>query len=622
MSFFFRRRGPAPDEPPPDELSPDERPSNAQAPVVLSRRQVRLLIGVFIANGIIIIVLAILALSTPAVQIVEKVAPQGVPLSTRTLVPTATPTNPPPVTPTPAPISPFGGGGAIAFTLRRNGNSDIYAVNAGDNQLVRLVSHPADDRDAAFSPDGSTLVFASHRDGNWDLYSMAVASGVTTRLTFSTTYEGAPAWSPDGKQIAFESYRNDNLDLYVMDRDGKNVKRLTTDPAPDTSPAWSPDGKSLAFSSYRNGNKDIYLLPLDIADGEKDLANLTNTPDRDEDTPAWSPDGTQLAYTSGRPGDQLIYVNTFDLKYKNLQEAEVGLFGQGSGPAWSPDGKAIAFTYHRGESDALIGANLGGWGVAQEAFGGREFIAHPTWTAKSIPAEAISRSLAEAPLKAPPLYTEIVSPTSKGQPPFVFVQMENIQPPGQMLSDAVDDSFRALRARVLLETGVDYLNLVGNTWRPMNHIARDGQSRRSYHVAGRAVDINQEPFQQAGVPTTIVREDIGGVTYWRVYIKAKNQDGSMGEPLREAPWALATGTAEGGAPMVTIPPGYYVDFTTLAKDYGWERVRAIWQWRSYYPDVEWWHFQKTDGLPWWQAMEQVYKEEDIIGSYGPYPGID
>ena len=96
----------------------------------------------------------------------------------------------------------------------------------------------------------------------------------------------------------------------------------------------------------------------------------------------------------------------------------------------------------------------------------------------------------------------------------------------------------------------------------------------------------------------------------------------MGQPLREAPWNLQVGTAEGGAPMATIPPGYYVDFTTLAKDYGWNRVRAIWRWRSYYPDVEWWHFQKTDGLPWWDAMKQVYKEEDIISSYGPYPGSD
>jgi TolB protein len=603
MSSFFRRSDSSEDKPP---------------FIALSRRQAVLLGVFFLFNLLVLLVLAVIAFSTPSVQLVEKIVPQAVTLPTRTIIPTPTPL---PVTPTPTPISPFGGGGALAFTLRRNGNSDIYAVNAGDKQLIRLVGNPADDRDASFSPDGEDLAFTSHRDGNWDIYRMDVASGVTARLTFSTTYDGAPAWSPDGKQIVFESYRGGSLNLYVMNRDGNNVRRLTTGPGPDMNPAWSPDGKSIAFSSYRNGNKDIYLLPLDSAEGENDLADLTNTPDRDEDNPAWSPDGTQLAYTSGRPGDQLIYVNTFDLKYKSLQEADVGLFGQGSEPIWSPDGKAIVFTYHRGDNDVLIGANLGGWGVAQEAFGGREFIAHPTWSEELIPQAAIQRSLADAPLKSPPLYTEVVSPTG-GTPPYVFVQLENVNPPGQMLSDAVDDSFRALRARVLVETGIDYLSLVGNTWRPMNHVPRDGQSRRSYHVAGRAVDINQEPFQSADNSTVIVREDIGGVTYWRVFIKAKKQDGSMGEPLREAPWLLQVGTSDGGKPMDKIPPGYYVDFTTLAQDYGWERVRAIYNWRSYYPDVEWWHFQKTDGLPWWEAMEQVYKEEDIIKSYGPYPGSD
>ena len=134
MSFFSRRRGPTPDEQPLEDAPLDDRPANDPAPIVLSRHQVRLLVAVFIANVIIIIVLAILALAVPTVQIVEKLVPQPIALSTRTLVPTLTPTSPPPVTPTPTPISPFGGGGAIAFTLRRNGNSDIYAVNAGENQ--------------------------------------------------------------------------------------------------------------------------------------------------------------------------------------------------------------------------------------------------------------------------------------------------------------------------------------------------------------------------------------------------------------------------------------------------------------------------------------------------------
>jgi len=612
MSSFFKRfRSPS------DSDEPEPPPPAPKPPVILSRGQVRLLFAFGIGNLILLIVLAALALQTPSVVTVV-LTPTPLALPPR---PTTTPT-PTPVLPTATP-DPFGGGGAIAFVLRRNGNSDIYAINVDRDGLIRLTSHPADDRDPAFSPDGTQLAFASHRDGNWDVYRMDLDSGVTTRLTISNTYEAAPAWSPDGQWIVFESYRDDNLDLYMMRaRDGSQVTRLTTDAAPEVNPTWSPDGKSIVFASYREGNKDIYLLPLDSEQGEDDLANLTNSPDRDEDNPAWSADGQQLAYTSGRPGDQLIYVNTFDPAFRSLQEAEVGLFGQGSGPAWSPDASAIAFTYHRGSSDALIAANIGGWGLAREAIGGREFINHPTWTSRPLSDETITRTVAAAPLAAPPLYTEVVSPTAPRQPTYVFVRLDEVAPGGHLLSDAVDDSFRALRARVQQETGTDYLSLLGSSWRAMNHIPREGQSRRSYHVAGRAMDIDQTPYNGGGNQIVFVREDIGYRTFWRVYLKAKKQDGTQGEPLREAPWNLVIGSETGGEPMEKIPSRYYVDFTTLAADYGWERVQAIYRWREFYPDVEWWHSQKTEGLPWWEAMKQVFVEKDIIASYGPYPGRD
>ncbi len=592
-------------------------PPAQMPPIVVSRGQARILVAFIAANVLLLAVLAVVALRVPSVVTVV-LTPTPLALPPR---PTPTPTATPAIlTPT---VDPFGGGGTIAFGLRRNGNADIYALNVDGDGLIRLTSHPADDRDPVFSPDGTQLAFASHRDGNWDIYRMDTTSGLTARLTFSNTYEAAPAWSPDGEWIVFESYRDGNLDLYMMRaEDGSRVTRLTTDPAPDVNPVWSPDGKSIVFASYREGNKDVYLLPLDSEQGEADLANLTNSPDRDEDDPAWSPDGSKLAYTSGRPGDQLIYVNTFDPAFRSLQEAEVGLFGQGSEPVWSPDASAIAFTYHRGSSDVLIAANLGGWGLAREAFGGREFIRHPTWTSEALSDQAILRTVNAAPLAAPPLYTEVVSPTASGQPQYAFVRLEDVGSGGHLLSDAVDDSFRALRARVQQETGIDYLGVLGSSWRPMNHTPRPGQSRRSYHVAGRAIDIDQTQYNNGGEQIVFVREDIGSVTYWRVYIKAEKQDGTQGEPLREAPWELVMDGQTGGEPMAKIPSGYYVDFTTLAADYGWERVRAIWRWRAFYWDVEWWHFQKTEGLPWWDAMKQVFDEKDIVASYGPYPGRD
>ncbi len=35
-----------------------------------------------------------------------------------------------------------------------------------------------------------------------------------------------------------------------------------------------------------------------------------------------------------------------------------------------------------------------------------------------------------------------------------------------------------------------------------------------------------------------VREDFGAQTYWRLYLRAQLQDGSLGEPLHSQPWDL------------------------------------------------------------------------------------
>jgi TolB protein len=141
-------------------------------------------------------------------------------------------------------------------------------------------------------------------------------------------------------------------------------------------------------------------------------------------------------------------------------------------------------------------------------------------------------------------------------------------------------------------------------------------------VCGRAVDINQGFLRDGTIE--LVREDVGGVTYWRVYIKAREQDGSYGEPLKVAPWDLnarsqgGLATANGGR-LKAIPDGYFVDFTTIAADYGWERRNALSNWRSSYFDVEWWHFQKTEGMSWYECMVEVYEPEAVLESYGILP---
>ena len=133
-------------------------------------------------------------------------------------------------------------------------------------------------------PAGNRIAFVSDRDGNFEIYMMNADGSNQTRLTNNPAEDGMPAWSPDGSCLAFNSDRDGNFEIYVMDADGSNQTRLTNDPGWDTMPAWSPDGSCLAFNSDRDGKSEIYVMD---ADGSNQR-NLTNNPAWDGD-PAWSP---------------------------------------------------------------------------------------------------------------------------------------------------------------------------------------------------------------------------------------------------------------------------------------------------------------------------------------------
>ena len=592
--------------------------------VTISPRGLWVLILLIIGN---VVVLSLLGVALYRTSRALSVRPPQV-----TVV--ATPTLGPPTIP-PASPTPFGSGGAVAFTMRHDGNSDIYAINQATREVVRLTSDPTEDRDPAWSPDGQMLAFTSRRGSNWDVYLLDLEGGSLIRLTRDPGFDGNPTWSPDGEHIAFESYRNDNLDIYVMDADGRNAKRLTTDPAPDYSPAWAPDGSSLAFISLRDGNHDIYLHMMGEYEGT--VLNITNSPNAEEADPAWSPDGTRLAYTIGRGGYAAVQISMLEWRAEEDGPVPIlsstDLFGSsGASPTWSPDGQGVVTVYQRSDRSYLIASSIYGWAVSQEVYSTEAMLDDPVWMATPLSARAIARARAAEPESELPLYNEFVQPSAPSEPPYSLVDVEiNEDDVLAQLNDKVDDSFKALRLRLLSEAGWDFLASLGSSWRPMDHTPRPGQSRMSWHVCGRAFDVNQSYYDEEESLIYLVREDIGNETYWRVFIRASQQDGSMGEPLRVIPWDLKARLDEeeeadegdtaiqGGRYLDKVPTGYYVDFTTLASDYGWERVPALYRWRHYWPDIEWWHFQKTDGLSWWECMLELYEIEEIEDSFGPIP---
>ena len=225
--------------------------------------------------------------------------------------------------------------GKIAFESIRDGNLEIYVMNADGSGQMNLTNNPAEDIDPAFSPDGTKIAFVSTRDGNYEIYVMNADGSNPTRLTSYPGNDIQPAFSPDGMKIAFASTRAGNPEIYLMNADGSNLTRLTNHPALDRGPAFSPDGMKITFRSNRDGNDEIYLMS---ADGSNP-ARLTNNPAEDFG-PAFSPDGTKIAFTSTREGNDEIYVMNIDgTGQTNLTNSPLC----DNYPAFSPDGTKIAY---------------------------------------------------------------------------------------------------------------------------------------------------------------------------------------------------------------------------------------------------------------------------------------
>src|SRR5262245_20173517 len=62
--------------------------------------------------------------------------------------------------------------GRIVFETDRDGNLELYRLNAAGLDAVRLTNNGAIDRNAVWSPDGARIAFMSNYDGNYEIYVM------------------------------------------------------------------------------------------------------------------------------------------------------------------------------------------------------------------------------------------------------------------------------------------------------------------------------------------------------------------------------------------------------------------------------------------------------------------
>ena len=169
--------------------------------------------------------------------------------------------------------------GSIIFTSTRDGDLELYRMDADGSNVVRLTEAPGYDGGAFFSPDCSKIVWRASRPEGEELadYKQLLAQGLVRpgklelwvanadgsdarQVTHLGAATFAPYFHPSGTRILFSSNypdpRGREFDIWAIDIDGTNLERITFTPGFDGFPMFSPDGSKLAFASNRNQAKD------------------------------------------------------------------------------------------------------------------------------------------------------------------------------------------------------------------------------------------------------------------------------------------------------------------------------------------------------------------------------
>jgi TolB protein len=234
-------------------------------------------------------------------------------------------------------------------------------MNADGTDQRKLTQSPYEEREPAWSPDGTQIAYSVDRYGTMDVYVMNADGSNGRRLT-SKGENSCPSWSPDGSQIVFSKY--DPSGIYVINADGTDERRLAY-AGPDVhifDPEWSPDGQRIVCVVNRNPAQGVQasttIYVLDIAGiqrgegmGTASFQPLPRVGDEVNDRPTWSPDGTQIAFSAVVDGQRVVCVVNAD--GSNLHQLTPADGPDEFSPAWSPDGGRMAL-----QSDAE-----GGWDI-------------------------------------------------------------------------------------------------------------------------------------------------------------------------------------------------------------------------------------------------------------------
>jgi Tol biopolymer transport system component len=217
--------------------------------------------------------------------------------------------------------------GSILFTSSRDGDVELYRMDASGQNVQRITNSPGYDGRGFFSRDCQHIVWqGSHPSGKGladyqqllgtglvrptqlEIF-VAKADGTEARqLTYFGAQSFAPYFSPTGERVLFSSNAGDpkrqEFDIWAINVNGTQLEQITYAPGFDGYPMFSPDGKYLAFSSSRSAQPGATDTNVFVAEWLERPAQPAqeSAADRVLRDVAWLADPAREGRGVGRPG--------------------------------------------------------------------------------------------------------------------------------------------------------------------------------------------------------------------------------------------------------------------------------------------------------------------------------
>lgn len=247
----------------------------------------------------------------------------------------------------------------VAFISTRDGQTDLYVIDADGRATTRLTTSAAEESRPAWSADGREILVSRTADGSSTLSAIAWPGGaerVVTkvqgrlpqrlgngRVLYATADWGSmqlmsaaadgtggtrvsdgvgaiwgAAVSADGDRIAFGRNADKALQVFTMRATGEDVRPVGPFEGRAQMPAWSRDGRRLAVQvdTRVDGVAQAHLWVVNLGTGAR--RELAAGGAHHDEVPSWFPDGRRIAFQSDRSGSLEVW--TIDVESGELRQ--------------------------------------------------------------------------------------------------------------------------------------------------------------------------------------------------------------------------------------------------------------------------------------------------------------